>query len=117
MPLGYATIHDVNDDAKVAELVASMRANGWAGMPIVVWDDKALTGVHRLAACEITGIQPETIDLADVFAEAGENFDDAVADYLDYYDRSPNADWDSGITERIYPYLSSKIQNKYGIQY
>ena len=114
MPLGFETIHDINDDAKVSELVASMQAKGWVGMPIVIWDDKALTGVHRIAAAEIAEIRPETIDLADVFAEDGADFDEAVEAYQ--YAQERNAEWTAGL-DTMYGLLSAATRDKYGIQY
>lgn len=43
--------HDPDDDDKVAQLIAAMNAEGWAGPPIVTSaDGHAYTGAHRLAA-------------------------------------------------------------------
>lgn len=41
---------NATDDAKVAELVESIKANGWQGAPILVCDNGLVTGSHRLAA-------------------------------------------------------------------
>ncbi len=48
--------HEVKDEAKLADLIASMRAadTGWVGRPLVVFgvpgSYQAITGSHRLAA-------------------------------------------------------------------
>lgn len=78
----YQPFHGVQDQDKLESLVASMAANGWVGDPIVVDGEDALTGSHRLAAAEIVNdrweagddvqfVEIETVDLDEVFAEAG----------------------------------------------
>lgn len=74
--------HNVDDAMKVAEIATSLRANGWTGAPIVVWGESdALTGTHRLAACEVAGIEPETITLEEVFAEDDADWNEAMRLY------------------------------------
>lgn len=46
-------LHEVMDVAKRDALAADMEACGWAGSPIVVDGDNALTGSHRIAAAEL----------------------------------------------------------------
>lgn len=47
---GLDPLHEPNNTAKVAELAASMKTNGWQGAPIVAAGEQALTGSHRIAA-------------------------------------------------------------------
>lgn len=46
--------HEVQDEAKLAALVESMRAKGWQGRELLIYDGihgtQSLTGSHRLAA-------------------------------------------------------------------
>jgi hypothetical protein len=56
-------LHEVRDQEKLDFLVVSMKKNGWAGRPLLVYDAgneyQALTGSHRLAASELAEIEPE----------------------------------------------------------
>lgn len=53
--------HEVRDEEHLAILVQSMRDYGWQGPPIVVFDDVAFTGSHRLHA--VAMLHAEGIDL------------------------------------------------------
>lgn len=74
--------HEVRDHSKVARLMDAMEQHGWQGPPIVVDSEQALTGVHRIAAWRALG-RPDfdipTIELRDVFAEAGLDMDELHA--------------------------------------
>lgn len=107
----YELPHEVQDAAKVEQIAASMRANGWQGAPVLVWEGYQLTGVHRTAAAELAGIDLETIELREVFAQDGADFDAAIADYINY----PYGDVYAGITLTILPHLSDTIKAEYGI--
>lgn len=102
--------HGVEDPAKVEALAASMAANGWVGAPIVTWfEDIQITGVHRQAAAAVAGIDPETIDLEDLFAEDG-------ADYAEFCAEVEAGDGDLFNDLRcVVYYLSASIREKYGI--
>lgn len=77
------TYHQVRDYEKLAEIEASMAANGWVGAPIVTDGEyEALTGSHRIVAAEhvndrwergddVKHIEIPTIDIRDIWAEAG----------------------------------------------
>ena len=57
--------HAVRDEAKLADLVASMRRAGWVDRPILIVDCgtwQALTGSHRLAAAIVAGIDVPVIE-------------------------------------------------------
>lgn len=73
----YETLHEVQDLQKVEELTESMVENGWQGAPLVVWGDGLITGVHRYAAAQEAGIEVPTVNLEDVFGEAGIDFEKA----------------------------------------
>jgi len=70
------TLHPVEDEAKVEALAASMEVVGWQGAPLVHDGDWLITGVHRSAAAERAGVEPELVDIRDLFAQAGRNFDE-----------------------------------------
>lgn len=62
-------LHEPEDAGKIEAIAASMRAQGWAGRPLIVCDatsdaPQAFTGSHRLAAAHLAGIQPELYSLA-----------------------------------------------------
>ena len=45
--MNYTPFHEVRDIEKLNELVASMQANGWQGMPLVADGEQLITGAHR----------------------------------------------------------------------
>lgn len=47
--MGFRPVNTV-DNERVRELVVSMKANGFVGCPILVWNNELITGSHRLAA-------------------------------------------------------------------
>ncbi len=63
----YDTPHpiDANPETnqKLAKIIESLKTNGWQGRPVLVMDINAYTGCHRLAACEILEIDPETHEM------------------------------------------------------
>jgi len=84
------TLHEVRDGAKVIVLAAHIKRHGWQGAPLVVEGEQLLTGTHRYAACkliEMPDYEIPTIEIADVFAEAGLDFAAAYEenDYGDWY--------------------------------
>lgn len=75
-------LHPVRDEQKVEQLAISIKEKGWEGAPLVVWRDldQLLTGTHRYAAVRSLGWSDEQIpiiDITEVFAEAGLNFEQA----------------------------------------
>ena len=67
-------LHEVRDEAKLRELIASMDADGWQGAPLVVCGDQLITGTHRYAATQELGWADHdipTIELAELFEMAG----------------------------------------------
>lgn len=77
------TYHEVRDYEKLAEIEASMAANGWVGAPIVTDGEyDALTGSHRIVAAEhvndrwergenVKHVEIPMIDIREVWDEAG----------------------------------------------
>lgn len=105
------TLHKVQDWQKVESIKRSIEENGWQGAPLVKWDDNLLTGVHRYEACRELEMHDDdipTIDIEDVFEEAGLDFEELHAEY-DY----PTL-YDAMFVELIQE-LPAAIINKYGI--
>jgi len=61
---GIETLHEVRDFDKIRILADDMRKNGWMGRPIVVVDEQAITGTHRLAAAEEADIDAELFEIS-----------------------------------------------------
>lgn len=59
----YQTYHEIDTNpqtnTKLAEIIASIEANGWQGLPLLAIGDQLLNGCHRYNACQIIGIAPE----------------------------------------------------------
>lgn len=61
--------HEVTDQTKLDKLVADMQSRGWQGAPIVLVDDLALCGSHRIEAARIAGIEVPTVQATDLWPE------------------------------------------------
>lgn len=110
----YFTPNDVNDQAKYDALVTDFATVGWQGEPLVKWGESDLiTGSHRYAAAKAAGLDNDDIpmiDLEEVFAEAGLDFDALHAEY----DHPTYSEiWFSGLLDE----LPAAIIEKYGIQF
>lgn len=105
----YITYQIEVDEMKVNAIIDDMKNNGWIGAPIVVWDDTLVTGNHRYAACQEIDMEPETIELSEVFEEDGLNFEEEHA-IAGYPCSSDNLAY-------FLSALSDEIINKYGIQF
>ena len=87
-PSTVEALHEVVDGDKYQALVESMKTNGWAGAPIVIVEREdaiplAITGSHRLVAAEFVGIDVPTVELRDLFAAEGIDYDAAIGEYLE----------------------------------
>lgn len=106
----YTTWNEAYDTERLNILISSMEINGWMGAPLVSWCDFLITGSHRYAAAQAVGIEVPTIEIDEVYAEAGLNFSElhAEAGY-------PTIDeiTGSGMFER----LPEWIIEKYGVQW
>ena len=100
--------HEPKDENKLNDLVNSMRENGWQGAPLVCWGEQLYTGAHRSAAAEIAGIEYPTINLQDIFTEAGMDFEEAH--WL--YDQPAADDAEMAM---VIGQLPTEIKDKYGI--
>jgi ParB-like chromosome segregation protein Spo0J len=80
--MSYNHFHEINENPKtnkhLAEIVESIKANGWQGPPLLVYGDNLLNGCHRATACEILDIDPEVHDMQ-ISCTWG---DDKYTDYL-----------------------------------
>lgn len=104
----YHPIHEAHDKAKVGELVASMDEHGWQGAPLVAWDEQLLTGAHRFAAAYRIDLPIPTVDVRDLFAAEGLDWD-AVAEEED----ADMGNWD-GLCNALNR-LSETARAEYGI--
>lgn len=81
IPLNMYTDHAEPDDEAVSALAADMDERGWVGAPVVVWDDLAITGTHRIAAWKsIDADRVPCVDVADLLDAHGLVLDRASAD-------------------------------------
>lgn len=75
------------DAAKVADLAAAIDAAGWQGAPLVADGEMLLTGSHRYdAAVRVLGWTANdvpTVDVREVFADAGADYDAMLAKQMD----------------------------------
>lgn len=107
----YSTPHDIQDEGKLQALIESMSANGWQGAPLVKWGEVDLiTGTHRYHAAKEADIEIPVIDLEDVFAEAGLDFQ-AV-----WEECGEPAYGEYGLTEMLYE-LPESVREAYGIDW
>ncbi len=74
-PADVLAPHGVSDMAKVEQLAASMRAEGWQGAPLVAIINgstaDALCGSHRIEAASWAEIDIPVVDIADLAEEHG----------------------------------------------
>lgn len=105
--------HEIRDHVHLARLVESLAKHGWIGAPLVIWDGEYLiTGAHRYAAAMELGWSERdipTIELANVFAEAGLDFTELHREYGE-----PTIS-DHGILVALVNELPKEIREKYGI--
>lgn len=74
-----------NDDDRIRQLADGFRDDGFFGPPIVVHTDDTETqkrwvvsDPHRHAAAARAGVDPQTVELRELFAEAGLSYDDEL---------------------------------------
>lgn len=98
--------NDVDDAEKLTALIASMEVDGWVGAPVVVDGDQAVTGSHRIIAARQADIEVPTVDIRDLFANAGLDYDDVVEEYGgDRYE----------IVVRAEQFLPGDVVDQYGL--
>ena len=86
---GLTRLHEVTDSGHVAELAGAMERDGWNGAPVVAdyelrscGQDKAYTGVHRLAAWAETGHdEVPCVWIEDIAEAAGIDWDALMDEY------------------------------------
>jgi ParB-like chromosome segregation protein Spo0J len=91
-------VNDTNAN-KVAEIAASMKANGWIGRPIIAWNDdgshwQAFTGSHRIMAAReveidvpVFEITMDAINAAAAYLEENGRDVEELIESRDDYDR------------------------------
>lgn len=74
--------HEIRDEALLDALIASMQRDGWLGAPLVgdIISGQLITGSHRWAAAREAGIEAPIIDIRDVFADVGLDYDRIMAE-------------------------------------
>lgn len=59
----YTKWHEIDENpetnAHLAEIVESIKTNGWVGLPLLADEEYLFNGCHRATACEILGIDPQ----------------------------------------------------------
>jgi hypothetical protein len=92
-------LHEVRDADKYSDLTTDMQERGWAGRPILVYDDgngiHAVTGSHRIAAAKQAWVDVPVLNMS----EEALNFTDSRGNTLgDVLDR-PDEDLESFLRE------------------
>ncbi len=100
----HTPFHSVEDENKLAELIASMGANGWQGAPLVADGSQLITGAHRWVAAQEVEIDAPVVDIRDIYPE----WDTLHAEY-----GSPTAD-ERDYTEALMD-LPQALRDAYGI--
>jgi len=107
------TLHEITDAAKAQALAEAMARDGWTGSPLVADGDQLITGTHRHYAWTRLLDNDEadipTIDIRDIFAAEGLNYDALMADEMQY------SIWDDAIVYVLTHYLSADTCDRYGI--
>lgn len=65
--------HGVASEGRFEDLKDSLSADGWNGTPIVVYDDRALGGAHRIAAARDLDMDIPVVEIEDLIHAAGED--------------------------------------------
>lgn len=113
--MDWQPYHEPNDDAKLADLMTSMERHGWVGAPLVAWDTHLLTGAHRFAAVDRLSredrahIDMPVVDIRDVFAACGLDFDALVEHEGITAADDPSLPW------LLHHYLPRETRAAYGI--
>lgn len=86
--MDYKKWHEIDENPEtndhLAEIVDSIKINGWQGRPLLAIDDQLLTGCHRYVACQILGTEPEVHQVQMIITPwSGDDlFDEYWADLL-----------------------------------
>lgn len=87
--MNYTPFHEVRDQEKLAELIASMGVNGWQGAALVADGEQLITGTHRYAAAQALELEVPVVDIRDIYPEweaLHAEFGSPTADERDYTD-------------------------------
>lgn len=103
----YNTFHEIDTDPEtnshLAEIVASMTANGWQGLPLVAVGQQLLNGAHRYTASQIAGIEPMVHEI-EITLDWGDDDEYLLSDFADAHDtreilRALRALYDAGYVD------------------
>ena len=82
----YIKFHEIDENPEtnehLAEILKSIKANGWVGLPLLAVDDQLLNGCHRATACEILEIEPEIYEIDSKYYESGDEDMDEYVSWL-----------------------------------
>lgn len=87
----YNHYHEIDSNPEtnkhLAEIIESIKINGWQGLPLLADGENLLTGCHRATACEILEVTPEvhTIEFACTWGD-GEYSDMLLDDFANASD-------------------------------
>jgi ParB-like nuclease domain len=85
LALRFFPYHAAFESEKLAQLVESMKANGWVGAPLVYFDDQLMTGSHRYRAAELAGLETiPCVKYSDVFCVDAADVDNVVRNHDDW---------------------------------
>mgnify|MGYP001060458819 CR=1 FL=1 len=80
--MSYDHLHEIDSNPEtnqhLAEIVESIKQNGWVGLPLLADGENLFNGCHRVTACEILSIEPKVHQLEIACAWG----DDEYTDYL-----------------------------------
>ena len=85
----YIKYHEIDKNPetneKLADIITSLKSNGWVGLPLLADGTQLLTGAHRATACDILDIDPVVHQM--VIRAAQDEYEqfllDLIADAID----------------------------------
>ena len=105
------TLHEVTDEAKVAQIAESIECDGWQGADLVADGELLLTGVHRYAAMRQLDREQELdryiTDIRDLIADYDEQIDSLMAD---------DWEWEEAL-EKVLDGMNAETREAYGIDF
>ena len=110
-PGSLQAYHGIQDHEKLEALIESMERDGWQGVPLVrVGESWLITGSHRVVAARNAELETvPTVEIMDLFAEAGLDFAAIHAEYGE----PVYGEW--ALSDMIARELPDSIKTKYGV--
>ena len=80
----YNKFHEIDNNPEtnshLAEILNSIKSNGWQGLPLLAIGDQLLTGAHRATACNILDVVPVVHQM--IIEEAKDEYEQYLIDQL-----------------------------------